>query len=98
MTARVIRLTSEDLHHLERPVSGEGGFQSLMRRLKESVAGADLVVDDDMIEQMRRYAGKYGSGGSIRSRPWRDGRPRFDRCWSRTTAAWVGRPRSGWGA
>jgi predicted ATPase len=63
MTARVIRLTSEDLHHLERPVSGEGGFQSLMRRLKESVAGADLVVDDDMIEQMRRYAGKYGSGG-----------------------------------
>lgn len=63
MTARAIRLTSDDLSYLERPVTGEGGFQSLLRHLKASVAGTNLVVDDETIEQMRRYAGKYGSGG-----------------------------------
>lgn len=63
MASRAIRLTTEDLTFLERPVNGEGGYQTLLRRLKASLAGPDLVVDDETIEQMRRYAGKYGSGG-----------------------------------
>lgn len=59
-----IKLTSEEVERLRRPVEGRGGLQSLLRRLGKSILqDGTLVVSDEDVEKIRRYTGRYGQGG-----------------------------------
>jgi hypothetical protein len=59
----VIELLPEELQYLQRPVSGQGGFQSLLRRLQNQVAHDRLVLSVSDAERLLRYATQYGQGG-----------------------------------
>lgn len=59
----VITLTQDELDALQRPVSGQGGFQSLLRRLQNQIAGNTLVLNDTDGERLVRYGEKYGQEG-----------------------------------
>ncbi|MCW8137960.1 MAG: hypothetical protein KIT58_03555 [Planctomycetota bacterium] len=63
MAQRHARLSDEDLEILSRAVVGEGGFQTLLRRLQGSITGRELIVDEDTLAMMSRYAESYGVGG-----------------------------------
>ncbi len=59
-----ITLSMAAADRLRKPVVGEGGFQSLLRRLQRCLHGNTLVITDpDLIERMNRYRADYGSGG-----------------------------------
>ncbi len=59
----VIELTDEELENLQRPISGEGGFQSLLRRIQNQIVGKVLVLSEADGERLIRYEKRYGSGG-----------------------------------
>lgn len=61
--AQSVELSEETAAGLSQPVSGEGGFQSLVRALQSRLSGRFLEVDDDTREQIEHYAYDYGSGG-----------------------------------
>lgn len=63
MAQRHARLSDDDLEVLSRPVVGEGGFQTLLRRLQASITGRELIVDEETLSMMSRYAESYGDGG-----------------------------------
>ena len=48
---------------LQRPVNGEGGFQSLLRALQKQLNGSELVLTPDLVEKIARYVDRYGQGG-----------------------------------
>jgi hypothetical protein len=45
--------------------TGSGGFQSLLKKLREryNPLTKELALDDDDIERINRYANGYGNGG-----------------------------------
>jgi hypothetical protein len=59
----VIELTPQELEFLGRPVAGQGGFQSLLRRIQGQIAHDRLVLTDADAERLIRYATQYGGGG-----------------------------------
>jgi hypothetical protein len=59
----LVNLTTDELDALRRPVSGQGGFQSLLRRMQNQIAGNTLVLNESDGERLIRYAERYGSGG-----------------------------------
>jgi len=48
---------------LAKPVNGQGGHQTLLRRLQKQVADGVLTVDVADMEKMLRYMLSYGRGG-----------------------------------
>jgi len=48
---------------LTRQINGQGGYQSLLRRLQRSRTGKFLALDRVTSERVVRYAEKYGEGG-----------------------------------
>jgi hypothetical protein len=60
-----ITLTHNELSVLLRQVSGTGGFQSLLRRLKAKVnrQTGQLTLTAGDLEKIPRYAFDYGNGG-----------------------------------
>lgn len=58
-----VRLTAEELEKISRPVIGQGGMQSLLRKLQTQLEGDRLSMTADQVEQIVRYAQNYGSGG-----------------------------------
>lgn len=49
---------------LQRPVNGEGGFQSLLRMLQRRVErGNELVLTPELAARIARYVQRYGDGG-----------------------------------
>lgn len=58
-----LRLTSDQMEFLERPVRGEGGYQSLLRRLKSNLQGNQLTLSRSDCEKAVRYSEDYGQGG-----------------------------------
>lgn len=58
-----IRLEQEMISKIARPVHGQGGFQSLIRKLQRNLDGNFLEVDTHDIERINRYATCYGKGG-----------------------------------
>lgn len=61
---------------LNDPVTGQGGFQTLIRRLRAAVKPeGKLTVSEEDIDLIRRYRNEYGGGG------WQD---RLDRIFGRT--------------
>lgn len=60
-----IRLSSLELGSLLRPVVGDGGFQTLLRKLQTQVDPRTRVlrITSDDHEKMTRYKEEYGPGG-----------------------------------
>ena len=58
-------LTDDDRRLLNRPINGQGGFQTLLRRLQEccNEDWTRITVDAQLYERIRRYTANYGSGG-----------------------------------
>lgn len=60
----VISLTKEEKSILCRPVRGQGGFQSLLRRIKSQPKNNnEFSITPSGIERIYRYASEYGGGG-----------------------------------
>jgi hypothetical protein len=58
-----IDLSREDLEHLMRPVAGQGGWQSLLRKLQRQVSENTLTLTESDSQKILRYILSYGSGG-----------------------------------
>ena len=60
-----VTLTPAEAEALNRPVNGQGGFQSLLRGLKRSFdrSTMTLSLSDTQIERIKRYTSEYGWGG-----------------------------------
>lgn len=58
-----VPLSEQAKELFRRPVTGEGGFQSLLRKLQQQVSPDGLVLYLADVEQVARYAREYGSGG-----------------------------------
>ncbi len=60
-----IQLSKETSQKLLRPVKGSGGFQSLLRRLQESLDKETDVLNicESDMEKYFRYTSDYGQGG-----------------------------------
>lgn len=61
----IVTLTATEAAALNRPVNGQGGFQSLLRALQRQYVVADrtLSITDSQIEKINRYTKQYGAGG-----------------------------------
>lgn len=60
----VIKLTADDKDQLMKPVVGEGGWQSLIRQLKEQISSDNtLSINQRQLERIIRYSQLYGEGG-----------------------------------
>jgi hypothetical protein len=59
----VIQLLPKELTWLRRPISGQGGFQSLLRRIQNQISDEKLVLNESDAERLIRYASQYGGGG-----------------------------------
>lgn len=59
-----IGLTADEVERLMRPVNGQGGFQSILRRMQEQLnENQQLVLTIFDIRQIVRYSTRYGGGG-----------------------------------
>lgn len=58
-----IQLSAAELSRISRPVRGQGGFQSLLRKLQKQLDGALLEVSEADLERLVRYSFEYGQGG-----------------------------------
>lgn len=58
-----VQLNREDLELLMRPVAGQGGWQSLLRKLQKQITGNTLTLTEDDSRRILRYILSYGSGG-----------------------------------
>ena len=69
-------LNEQEMVELDVRISGEGGFQALMRRLQVDLDRntGEITVADEDVERLRRYCTQYGQGG------WQD---RFARAFHR---------------
>ncbi len=61
--AITVKLTPDQLEYLQRPLRGQGGFQSLLARLQHNLNGNVLTLTRADCEQVVRYATEYGEGG-----------------------------------
>ena len=48
---------------LNRPLRGQGGYQSLLARLQSNMCGTRLRLTLEDCEKVVRYATQYGQGG-----------------------------------
>jgi hypothetical protein len=58
-----VQLNREDLELLMRPVAGQGGWQSLLRKLQKQIEGNTLTLTEEDSRRILRYILSYGSGG-----------------------------------
>ena len=58
-----MELTADQIGFLERPVRGQGGYQSLLRRLRGNLSGSLLRLTRSDCEKVVRYSRRYGEGG-----------------------------------
>ena len=59
----IISLSREEILDLNKPLSGQGGFQSLIAVLQLKLRDTELELNIDDIELIARYVRKYGKGG-----------------------------------
>lgn len=60
---RTIVLSRRTVALLAKPIRGQGGFQTLLRRLQRQCARGALTVSAVDVERLTRYARRYGGGG-----------------------------------
>lgn len=60
-----VELSPGEAEALMRRVSGQGGFQSLLRSLQAGFdkASSTVTVTQEQIEKINRYSQQYGAGG-----------------------------------
>lgn len=58
-----IVLTAAEVEQLRRPVNGQGGWQSLLRRLQSRLVGSTLTLSPSDLARIRKYRDSYGTGG-----------------------------------
>ena len=59
-----IKLSSAEVARYTRPVRGQGGFQTLLRRIsKQIAANGVLTISEGDLEKLIRYSFAYGQGG-----------------------------------
>jgi hypothetical protein len=58
-----IQLSDADLEQLMRPVRGQGGWQSLVRRLQRQVNGNVVDLSEHDQQTILHYLLSYGTGG-----------------------------------
>ena len=58
-----IVLSNDEVTLLLKPVVGQGGWQSLLRRLQRQLEGSVLVLGPADVQKIVRYRERYGSGG-----------------------------------
>lgn len=56
-------LSSEDIEPILKEVSGQGGFQDLLRKLQKQIENHSIYLEDSDIDRMIRYSKEYGVGG-----------------------------------
>ncbi len=61
--AFVVQLTPDPVDFLNRPIQGQGGYQSLLARLQSNMHGNLFRLTQDDCEKVARYAMQYGQGG-----------------------------------
>ena len=59
----VVELTPSQVEYLNRPVRGQGGYQSFLKRLQRNMNGNLLRLSRKDCEKIVRYATRYGQGG-----------------------------------
>lgn len=58
-----LKLNPAEVGELQKSVSGQGGYQTLLRELQPKIsANGSLTVDDELLGRIIRSC-KYGSGG-----------------------------------
>jgi len=58
------KLTEEQVLDLLKPIKGNGGFQSLVARIRGKINWHITVkLSDQELDALERYARKYGGGG-----------------------------------
>ena len=69
-------LNAQEMAELDVRITGDGGFQTLMRRLQVDLnqETGEITVAEEDVERLRRYCTQYGQGG------WQD---RFVRAFRR---------------
>lgn len=65
MSANKVRLNQDEVARLLRPVSGQGGFQNLLRRLQKKLdrQTGQIEISPNERERIRRWSSGYGAGG-----------------------------------
>lgn len=58
-----VKLSKTEKEILAKPVTGNGGFQCLMKRLQKKVNRSGVELDPDEMTQIYKYATKHGQGG-----------------------------------
>ena len=58
-----IQLSDRELAKITKPIKGQGGFQTLLRRIQKQVHGNVLEASETDIEKLIRYSFEYGHGG-----------------------------------
>lgn len=58
-----IDLADDDLEQLMRPVRGQGGWQSLVRRLQRQVSGHVIELSEEDQRRILHSLLSYGTGG-----------------------------------
>jgi len=61
--ALTIHLTSEEIELLQRPVNGQGGYQTLLRRLQSKLHRNTLILNPYDVDMILRHVQNYGQGG-----------------------------------
>ena len=61
---RMIQLSPREVAKYTRPVRGQGGFQTLLRRISRQINPSGvLTISDSDLEKLIRYSFQYGQGG-----------------------------------
>jgi hypothetical protein len=59
-----IQLSPAEVARDSRPVRGQGGFQTLLRRIAKQISGDGvLTISESDLEKLIRYSFQYGQGG-----------------------------------
>jgi hypothetical protein len=60
-----IQLTQNEYNLLFNNIKGQGGFQTLQKKLQGKTNGnSEIILTEEDMEQICRYVKKYGTGGA----------------------------------
>lgn len=73
-----IQLSPGEITRYSKPVRGQGGFQTLLRRIAKNISlDGILDISESDMEKLIRYSFQYGQGGfQERTKPTARKRPR----------------------
>ena len=59
----IVKLEPDQIEFLQRPLRGQGGYQTLLARLQANMDGDRLRLTRTDCERVVRYGTRYGQGG-----------------------------------